>query len=61
MLSIIYFILILGFFVAFLYFFMEVVYVEPIIEPFKSILTNFVLIFIVFVGLTFRALMNRLS
>lgn len=61
MLSIIYFILILGFFVAFLYFFMEVVYVEPIIEPFKSILTNFILIFIVFVGLTFRALMNRLS
>lgn len=60
-LSVIYFILILGFFVAFLYFFMEVVYVEPIIEPFKSILTNFILIFIVFVGLTFRTLMDQLS
>jgi magnesium-transporting ATPase (P-type) len=60
-LSVIYFILILGFFVAFLYFFMEVVYVEPIAEPFKTILTNFILLFIVFVALTFRSLMGRLS
>ena len=40
---------------------MKVVYVWSIIEPFKSILTNFILIFIVFVGLTFRSLMNKLS
>lgn len=57
----IYFILILGALVAFLNFFMKVVYVWSIIEPFKSILTNFILIFIVFVGLTFRSLMNKLS
>jgi len=38
-----------------------VVYIYKIIEPLKSILQNFIMTFIVFVGLTFRELMNRLS
>jgi hypothetical protein len=60
-LSVIYFLLILTALVAFLFFFMNVVYVWQIDEPFKGTLTNIILLFLVFVALTFRAVMNQLS
>jgi len=44
-----------------MYFLLEVVYITNIIEPWRTIIQNFILLFIVAVALTYRQLMNRLS
>jgi hypothetical protein len=61
LLSVVYFFLILAFCFFFIYFLLEVVFIYNIANPFKSVLQNFIMIFIVGVALTFRQLMNRLS
>ncbi len=61
LLSVIYFVFLISFYVGFLYYFMDTLYVQPIIEPLKSIITAFILILIVILGLIFRMLMSKLS
>jgi hypothetical protein len=59
--SIAYFFLILLVFYALLYLALQIIYVDDIIEPFKSIVQFILLLFITALSLAFRLIMDKLS
>lgn len=60
-LSVLYFILLLVLLVSVLYFALKVIYLRKLEQPYHTIFQNILLIVLVPVALTFRALMNKLS
>lgn len=60
-LSVLYFILILGFLILFLSEVLDIIYGRDLGEPLQTIVTNIILLFLVAVALTFRGWMNKLS
>ena len=61
LLSVLYFILILVFLIFVLSFVLDIIYNKNLGEPYQTILTNVILLFLVAVALTFRGWMNKLS
>lgn len=60
-LSVVYFLVLIGVSYLVLFFCLEIIYKKLLEQPWEFIATNFILFFMVYLALTFRQVMNKLS